>query len=183
MLCGYLWARSSHAISMPASYFLLKKERKRKHDYYLISPKEVLLLLMVGYFHPQWFVLPVIIQFLVMREYFYVSEWGDLEALSHSILSYLYLSFWAIPVGMWETPFCQDGEDAFAELPRRWGQVVCVSLFLFLLMAPLGHTTSWICGSVALWHGSVKYHCFPVAHGLDASSYLAVFSFAKSLLS
>lgn len=51
------------------------RKQEEKNDYCSISPKEVLLLLRVGYGSPQWFVPPVIINFLLIREYLYVFEW------------------------------------------------------------------------------------------------------------
>lgn len=51
------------------------RKQEEKNDYCSISPKEVLLLLTVGYVGPQWFVPPVIINFLLIRDYLYVFEW------------------------------------------------------------------------------------------------------------
>ena len=56
--------------------FCWRKKKKKKCEYCWISPKEVLLLLTVGYSGPRWSVCPVRTKFLEMGEYLHVLECG-----------------------------------------------------------------------------------------------------------
>lgn len=102
----------------------------------------------MGYFSPQWFVPPVIIKFLVIREYLYALErGGGVEVLPQSSLFHLRRGLQAIPAR--ERPLWGDGENAFAEIPEWWGQGWGLSLFL-LIMTASGHTPSRTSGPLAL---------------------------------
>lgn len=143
-----------------------------------MSPKEVLLLLTVGYGSPQWFVPPVIINFLLIREYLYVFEWQWIGSC-----------FPLIPFSLTPRFPGHSSKDVRKSTLARWREcwntrkvrVGCVCITVSPpddgSFRPHNIMIVW---PLALWHSPVKHHCFPVAHSLASSSYLAIFSHAKS---